>query len=123
MKSVEIPDPGRSSLLTLMLKRLLERNLQDPGKAGVTSARGLTVWVRTRRMETTLLFDTNGVRAEDGSRGRPDLVISGELPALLSLALGANVLGAVLSRRLRVRPRSWRGLFRARKLMHLVRVG
>lgn len=123
MESVEVQEPGGTSLLTLMLKRLLDRSLQDPRMSRVMASRVLTVRVRTRKMATTLFFESDRILAEDGNRGRPDLEISGDLPSLLSLALGANPVRAVLARRLRVRPRSLRGWVYAPKLMRILRLG
>lgn len=123
MEPVEVLEPGRASLLTLMLKQLLDRNLTDPGKSRAMKGKVLTVCVRSRRMETTLLFEDGRIRAEDGSHRRPDLEVTGELAALLSVALGASPVRAVLARRLRVRPRSWRGWVHARRLMFVVRPG
>ena len=39
MESVEVIEPGRSSILTLMLKQILDRNLQDPRKARLMQGR------------------------------------------------------------------------------------
>jgi ubiquinone biosynthesis protein UbiJ len=123
MKPVEVLEPGKASLLTLMLKQLLDRNLNDPGKSRAMQGKVLTVCVRSRRMETTLHFEAGRIRAEDGYHGRPDLEVAGELPALLSVALGASPVQAVLARRLRVRPRSRRGWVHARRLMCVLRLG
>ena len=123
METVEVLEPGRASLLTLMLKQLLDRNLKDPRKSQAMQGRVLTVCVRARRMETTLFFEGDRIRAEDGAHGRPDLEVAGELHALLSVSLGAGPVRAVLARRLRVRPRSWRGWVHARRLMSLLRLG
>ncbi len=123
MESVEVAEPGTTSLLTLMLKQILDRNLQDPRKAHAMRNRVLTVRVRARRMKTTVFFEANRVRAEDGSHGRPDLEIAGELPALLSLALGAGAVRALLARRLRVRLRSWRGWLHVPRLIPVMQLG
>jgi len=123
MESVEVAEPGRTSILTLMLKQILDLNLKDPRKARAMRNRVLTVRVRARRMKTTLFFEGNRVRAEDGSHGRPDLEIAGELPALLSLALGASAVRALLARRLRVRLRSWRGCRQVPRLIPVMQLG
>ena len=123
MESVEVAELGRTSLLTLMLKQVLDRNLQDPYKSRAMRNRVLTVRVRARRMKTTLFFEANRVRAEDGTHGRPDLEIAGELPALLSLALGASAARAFLARRLRVRLKSWRGWVYVPRLMPVMQLG
>ncbi len=122
MESVEVVELGRMSLLTLMLKQVLDRNLQDPRKSRAMLDRVLTVRLRTRKMETTLFFEANRVRAEDGAHGRPDLEVAGELPALLSVALGASPVRAILARKLRVWPRSWKGWVNAPRLMFLVQL-
>ena len=123
MESVEVAELGRTSILTLMLKQVLDRSLQDPSKSRAMQNRVLTVRVRARRMKTTLFFEANRVRAEDGTHGRPDLEIAGELPALLSVALGASAVRAFLARRLRVRVRSWRGWVHVPRLIAVMQLG
>jgi hypothetical protein len=123
MEPVEIPEPGRASLLTLMLKQLLDRNLKDPRKSEAMQGRVFSACVRARRMETTLFFEAGRIRVEDGAHGRPDLEVTGELPALLSMALGTSPVRAVLARRVRVRPRSWKGWVHAPRLMFVLRLG
>lgn len=123
MERVELAEPGRASLLTLMLKQILERNLQDPRKSRAMRGRVLTVRVRTRRMKTTLFFENGRVRAEDGAHGRPDLEMAGEPSALFSVALGASLLRALVARRVQVRLRNWRGWTCALRLIPLLQVG
>lgn len=123
MESVEVVELGESSILTLMLKQILDRNLQDLQKSRVMQDRVLTVRVRAREMKTTLFFEANRVRAEDGEHGRPDVEIAGELPVLLSLALGASPLRAVLRRGLRVRLRRWRGWLYGLRLILMMQLG
>ena len=109
MEAVEVLELGRASILTLMVKQILDRNLQDPKKRELMGNRILTVRIRVRRMLTTLFFEASRIRAEDGAHGRPNIEISGELQSLLSIALGVHPLKAILKRRLRVRLRGWRG--------------
>ncbi len=123
MERVELAEPGRASLLTLMLKQILERSLQDPRKSQAMRGRSLTVRVRSRRMKTTLFFEEGRVRAEDGAHGRPDLEIAGEPAALFSVALGAGLLRSLLARRIEVRLTSRRGWICAFRMIPLLRVG
>lgn len=109
MEAVEVPELGRASILTLMVKQILDRNLQDPKKRELMRSRVLTVRICVRRMLTTLFFEASRIRAEDGAHGRPNIEISGDMRALLSIALGVHPLRAILNRRLRVRLRGWRG--------------
>lgn len=123
MESVEVVELGESSILTLMLKQILDRNLQDLQKSRVMQDRVLTVRVRARQMKTTLFFEANRVRAEDGEHGRPDIEIAGDLSVLLSLVLGASPLRAVLARRLRVRLRRWKGWLHGLRLIPMMQLG
>jgi hypothetical protein len=123
MESVEVIEPGRSSILTLMLKQILDRNLQDPRKARLMQGRVFTVRVRARGMQTTLFFEADRVRAEDGTHGRPELEIAGDMPALLSIVLGASPLRALLAGKMRVRPRRLKGWFYGARLMRMMRLG
>ncbi|MEW6444175.1 MAG: SCP2 sterol-binding domain-containing protein [bacterium] len=123
MQEVEVPDLGRASILTLMLKQILDRNLQDPRKRDRMRNKVLTVQLRVRRMLTTLFFEADRVRAEDGAHGRPNIEISGDMSSLLRVALGANPLRDILKRRLEVRLRGWRGWFFALRFLPLMQVG
>ena len=122
MESVEVGELGKTSILTLMLKQILDRNLQDPEKSGVMQGRVLTVCVRARQMQTTLFFEANRVRAEDGAHGRPDIEIAGDMPVLLSVSLGASPVRAVLARRMRIRPMRWKGLAYGLRLMLMMQL-
>ena len=123
MESVEVVEPGKTSILTLLLKQILDQNLRDPRRARVMQDRVLTVRVRAREMETTLFFEADRVRAEDGAHGRPDVEIAGTLPALLSIALGASPVRAALGRRMRIRPMRWKGWVYGLRLMRVMRLG
>jgi hypothetical protein len=122
MESVEVVELGKTSILTLVLKQILDRNLQDPRKSGVMRDRVLTVRVRARQMRTTLFFEANRVRAEDGAHGRPDIEIVGDMSVLLSISLGASPVRAVLARRMRVRPMGWKGLACGPRLMMMMQL-
>lgn len=122
MQSVEVREPGKASILTLMLKQILDRNLRDPGKSRKMQGLVLTVRVRSRQMQTTLFFESDRVRAEDGLHGRPDIEIAGTLPVLLSLALGTGPVRAALTREVRLRPMRWRGWVYGLRLMEMMRL-
>ena len=122
MESVEVVELGRTSILTLMLKQILDRNLQDPRKSRVMQDRVLTVRIRAGQMQTTLFFEANRIRAEDGAHGRPDIEIVGDMPVLLSISLGASPLRAFLARRMRVRPMQWRGFAYGLRLMVMMQL-
>ena len=123
MEPVEVVELGENSILTLVLKQILDRNLQDMQKSRLMQDRVLTVRIRARQMKTTLFFEASRVRAEDGEHGRPDIEIAGDLSVLLSVALGASPLRAVLSRRLRVRLKRWRGCLYGLRLILMMQLG
>lgn len=123
MESVEVIELGRSSILTLMLKQILDRNLQDPRKARLVRGRVFTVRVRAREMQTTLFFEADRVRAEDGTHGCPELEIAGDMPALLSIVLGASPVRTLLAGKMRVRPKRLKGWFYGVRLMRIMRLG
>lgn len=123
MESVEVAEPGKTSILTLMFKQILDQNLRDPRRSRVMRNRVLTVHVKSREMQTTLSFEADRVRAEDGAHGRPDIEIAGSVQVLLSLALGASPVRTVLARRMRIRPRRWKGWVHGLRLMRMMRLG
>lgn len=122
MVEVEVQDLGRSSILTLMVKQILDRNLGSPAKSGLMRNRLLTVRIRVSRMTTSLFFEASRIRAEDGAHGRPDIEISGDMSSLLSVALGASPLKALLRRRLRIRLRGWKGWLYALRFLSLMQI-
>ena len=123
MESVEVIEPGGVSIVTLMLKQVLDRNLQDPRKRHVMKNRLLTVQVRVRGMLTTLFFEADRVRAEEGAHGRPDIELEGDMQTLLSIALGGSPVGAIFQRRLRLRLNRFRGGLYGLRLMLLMQLG
>ncbi len=123
MESVEVAELGRASIITLMVKQIMDRNLMDPRKRNVMRNRVLTVHIRVREMLTTVFFESNRVRAEDGAHGKPDMVIKGDMQTLLALALGASPLREILKRRLRIRLKRWRGWVYGLRLLFLMQLG
>jgi|GEM_PF-2182901 hypothetical protein len=122
MVEVEVQDPGRSSILTLMVKQILDRSLANPAKSGLMRNRLLTVRIQVRNMTTSLFFEASRVRAEDGAHGRPDIEISGDMRSLLSIALGANPVWALLRRHMRIQLRGWKGWVHGLRFLSLMRV-
>lgn len=122
MVEVEVQDPGRSSILTLILKQILDRSLASPVKSGLMRNRLLTARIQVRNMTTSLFFEASRVRAEDGAHGRPDIEISGDMRSLLSIALGASPLRALLRRHMRIQLRGWKGWLHALRFLSLMRV-
>jgi len=123
METVEVSDLGASSIVTLMLKQILDRNLMDPQKRALMNNRLLTVHVHVRLMAVTVSFEADRVRAENGAHGKPDIVITGDMQTLLSVAVGGDPLLLIWKRRLKVRPRRWRGWIYCVRLLLLMQVG
>jgi hypothetical protein len=123
MESVEVVEPGGVSIVTLMLKQVLDRNLQDPRKRHVMKNRLLTVRVRVRGMLTTLFFEADRVRAEEGGHGRPDMELEGDMQTLLSIALGASPIGAIFRKKLRLRLKRFRGWIYGLRFLLLMQLG
>jgi len=123
MDAVEVREPGRASIITLMIKQVMDRNLLDPRKRQLMRNRALTVHLRVRDMRTTLFFEATRVRAEDGAHGKPDLEIVGDMKALLAVALGAGPLGEMWRGRLKIRPRRWRGIRYGARLLLMMQLG
>ena len=122
MESVEVTELGRVNITTLMLKQILDQNLLDPQKNMVMANRILTVQIRVRDMITSLFFEMDRVRAEDGAHRRPDIEITGDMQTLLSLVLGANPLPAIWKRKLSFRPRRWKGWLYALRFLLLIQL-
>jgi len=123
MDAVEVAELGRVSVATLMLKQVLDRNLQDPRKRNVMKNRMLIVQFRIREMLMTLFFEADRIRAEEGARSKPDIEISGDMGTLLSIALGASPLVALLRRKLKIRLKRLRGYLYVLRLLFLMQLG
>ena len=123
MESIEIAAPGKVNLAALMLRQILERNLQDPRKCRLMDNRVLTVRIQVLEMVTTLFFESSRIRMEDGSHGKPNIEISGDIQIMLDVALGASPIRSVLRRQLRFRPRGWKGWFWAPRFLLLMQLG
>ncbi len=123
MKSVEIAELGRVSIIALMLQQILNRNLQDPEKCNLMKNRVLILRVQVLQMLTTVFFESDRIRLEDGAHGRPDIEIAGDMQTLLSVVLGANPLRYIFNRQLRFRPRGWKGWFCAPRILLIMQQG
>ena len=122
MESVEVTELGRASIITLMVKQIMDRNLLDPLKGHVMRNRVLTVQIRVRQMLTTIFFESSRVRAEDGAHGKPDIEIQGDMQTLLALALGASAFREILGGRLKIRPKRLKGLLYGFHLLVLMQL-
>jgi len=123
METVEVAELGRVSVVTLMLKQVLDRNLKDPRKRNVMKNRMLIVQFRVREMVMTLFFEANRVRAEEGARSKPDIEIAGNMKTLLSIALGKSPLTALFRRQLRVRIKRLKGYLYILRVLLLMQLG
>ncbi len=123
MKTVEVAELGRASILTLMLKQLVDQNLRDQEKVGLVLGRSFTAVFRAGRMFTTLVFEGDKVSAREGQGDAPDLEVAGDMRTLLDLGIGRNLIVPLITRRLKVRLHGLRGLGLILRILGLMRLG
>ena len=109
-QTVEVSDPGRSSILTLMIGQILAKNLLDPSKQALIRGKTFTTVIRAGRMTTSLVVDRGAIRVLEGRQGNADLELSGSIRTLLGLAVGESLLKALLRRELSFRVFALKGL-------------
>jgi len=123
MRAIEVHEPGKVNILALMLQQILDRNLQDPRKCRLMENRTFTVRIQVKEMVSTLFFEVDRIRLEEGAHGKPDIEIAGSMQIMIDIVLGANPLRSILRRHLRFRPRGWKGWFLAPRLLLLLQLG
>jgi hypothetical protein len=123
MDAVEVSDLGRSSILTLMIKQMLDQNLRDPEKVRLIRGRGFKAVFKASRMITTIVFEMGRVRIEEGRGPSPDLEIVGDIRTLLELGTGRNPLIPFIKRRLTLRFSRIHGLILTMRVLGLIRLG
>lgn len=99
---VRVVDPPNSPLLALLLRGVLEDRLSsDGGQARARNVQG-TVAITAGGMKVAVRFDASGVTISS-EVAATDAQVEGELPALLDLVAGGNVMRPVVTRKIRVR--------------------
>ncbi len=107
---IEMSEPGKSSILTLMLQHIIEKNLADPFKRALLRGRQFTTVIHAGRMKTLLAVGGGKIRLLDIVQSKPDLEVRGTIRALLDLAVGRSVLAALARRQISLRVALPRGL-------------
>lgn len=94
---VEIDEPARANLMVLLMRGILERNLQDPDKAARASRLRGDIRVKAGRMTATLSFHGGGIILYSGVRERrPRAGVRGDMVTLLAVVTGQGVVGPFL---------------------------
>ncbi len=91
------------NLLGLVLAGVLERGASSAQARRTLGRSPSAVVVRAGRMAVTLWVGGGRVRVVRGEEKSPGAQVSGSMSSLAKLVLGGNMLGLVLSRRIRVR--------------------
>ncbi len=100
MTSVRLEDPESMNLLGLLLRSLIQRNLEDPAcQRRAERLRG-DVAVRAGRMSVTVRFGDAEVVVTRAPAARPRARVGGTLAGLLEVALGRGLVRAWLRRRI-----------------------
>ena len=102
MAEVIMKDPSAMNLLGLILKHLLERNLEDAGKAAAARRMNCVVGVKGGKMGVTIIFRKGEIILERGFPTRANSRITGTLDALLQVAVTRNYIAPFLAGRLKI---------------------
>ena len=123
METVQVSEPGKSSILTLVLKQIIDRNLKDPRKRRIIQGRCFKVVFNAGRMYTTLNFDKKTINAMEGKTEEADFSVSGDIRTFVELGTGASPLLPLIKRKIRFCFKGWRGFIVGLRIIGLLRPG
>jgi hypothetical protein len=103
MTGVRIDQPETMNLMGLLMKGLIEGNLERPGVAERLARMKGEAYVQAGEMGVTLRFEEGGVVILRGAVGRPRASVRASMLDLLGVVTGAGMIRPVLSRRVRIR--------------------
>lgn len=103
MPEVIVEDVGGLNLVALMIRELINRNLQDPNKIKLTEHLSCTLVVKGSRMATTVIFKNGKVFLKNGAAQKPTIYIEAGLGEFLNIGVGGSYITALITGRLKVR--------------------
>lgn len=115
---VKFPEPERMNLIGYFLRDILRTNLSSEKSQKAAQNLEGAFLINASGMEATLLFNGTVIEIHQGSFGKINSSVKGDLNTLLDVVLGANYLGFLSKGKIKVGG----NVFRLLKLMKLLRV-
>lgn len=115
---VRFAQAEKMNLLGYFLRDILKNNLTSERREEVARSLSGGVLIRASGMEATLQFREDVIEIHQGETQPISSTVTGDLNALLEVAMGANYLGFLIKARIRVRG----NLFQLIKLIKLLQV-
>lgn len=118
MAEIIVEDPENMNLLGLILKTLLDINLQDKKKLSAIKNFKGTFSIQGAKMQTSILIDKGQVTIKKGLLPKASATIKGKLDAFLKMGTGEALITPVLTGKVRV----WGNPFALLKLIKILKV-
>lgn len=103
MEKVKIEEDA--NIMVLMLKRIMERNLQDENLYNMAKKISSKIVIKTNKMAMTIHFNPDFVLLKNGGIENPDVYVYGELKDFLDIAAGKFISVSIsfLKRKLKIK--------------------
>lgn len=95
-------DEEKASIATLILKRIMERNLQDDKVLKKVQNLNADIFLKVGEMTSTLIFRKGDIEIREGKVSNSSSYIEGSLSDFISIALGKYPLMAFLKRKIKL---------------------
>ena len=102
MNEIKIVDKEKANIMTLMLGRMIERNLQHEKTAGKIKNANAVITLFCGKMSATLLLENGNVTIKSGAAQNPSATVEGNLTDFISLGTGKSFILPVLTRGLKI---------------------
>lgn len=102
MIDIKIVDKEKANIMTLMLGRMIERNLQDGKTAGKIKNVNAVITLLCGKMSATLLLENGNITIQSGAAQNPSATVEGNLKDFISLGTGKSFIFPVLTRGLKI---------------------
>lgn len=103
MNEIKIVDKENANIMTLMIGRMIERNLQHEKTSEKIKNVNAVIALFCGKMSATLIIENGNVTLKSGAAQNPSATVEGSLKDFISLGAGKSFIFPVLTRGLKIR--------------------
>ncbi len=119
MPEVIVEDVGALNLVALMIREIINKNLQNPNKLKLTKRLNCTLVLKASRMSMTVIFKNGEVFLRNGASPKPTVYIEADLGEFLNIGVGGSYIIPLITGKLKIRGiRLWKLL----PILKLIRI-
>jgi len=103
MQEVQVKNIAGMNLLGLFITSIINRNLKIPEKYEQLKKLNCSILIKANKMKVTLHLKDGEISIERGAIPKPTAAVEGSLNTFLKVGLGKNILGLLVTRKIKIR--------------------